>query len=410
MNMELRPILSAMTRNKTGAILVALQVAIALAVVCNAWFITKQRLDLMARPSGYADSDIVSIQVLGYTPGYDVKVAAAEDLRALRALPGVKSATVMAFLPLGGSGIGWGFTPLPRAEMGERRGTGASLFFADEQGLDTLGMELLGGRWFRPEEMLDVNQQSFAQTPMPSIVVSKALADMLYPDGNAVGKPIYGVADIPGTIVGVVARAQGLNANNPGVERSAWLPAMLVGEGVGAFYVVRAEPGQAAAVQAAMEEKLIAINPRRLMRPATTMASIRDEAYRADRAMAITLVSVIGLLVVVTALGIFGLMAFNVNRRTKQIGTRRALGARKSDIVRHFLLESWVLSTLGAVLGVVLAVGLSVWLVETFQLPRLDWKYLPVGVVLLWLVGQLAAFGPARRAAAIPPAIATRNV
>lgn len=408
--MELRPILSAMTRNKTGAILVTLQVAIALAVVCNAWFIVSQRLERMARPSGYAESDVVTVQVLGYTPGYDIRSAAATDLRALRALPGVVDATIMPFLPLGGSGIGWGFSPKPPAEMGEQRPTGASMFLADEHGLDALGMTLESGRWFRAEEMGEVTQSSFGQTPMPAVVVSKALADMLYPEGGAVGKPIYGVAGTPGTIVGVLTRAQGLFVGSPGLERSAWVPFMLTGQGSPATYVVRAEPGQADAVQAAVEARLIELNPRRLVREQRSLATVRAEAYRSDRAMAITLVSVIGLLVVVTALGIFGLMAFNVNRRTRQIGTRRALGARRVDIVRHFLLESWVLSTLGAALGVVLAIGLSVWLFEQFQLPKLDWRYLPVGVVLLWLVGQLAAFGPARRAAAIPPAIATRNV
>jgi putative ABC transport system permease protein len=126
--------------------------------------------------------------------------------------------------------------------------------------------------------------------------------------------------------------------------------------------------------------------------------------------MTITLLVVIGLLVAVTVLGVFGLMTFNVSRRRKQIGTRRALGARRRDVVKHFMLESWIITTAGSVVGVALAVGLSVWLVNTFELPKLDWRYLPVGVLALWVVGQLAAYGPARRAAGIEPATATRSV
>ena len=67
-------------------------------------------------------------------------------------------------------------------------------------------------------------------------------------------------------------------------------------------------------------------------------------------------------------------------------------------------------TTAGAVLGIAFAIGLSVWLVNTFELPKLDWRYLPAGVIALWAVGQLAAYGPARRAAGIEPATATRSV
>ncbi len=111
-----------------------------------------------------------------------------------------------------------------------------------------------------------------------------------------------------------------------------------------------------------------------------------------------------------SALGIFGLATFNVNNRTRQIGTRRAVGARRIDIVRYFMTENWLVTTLGVVLGCVLALAAGFWLSNQYQMPRLDLYYLVGGVLGLWAVGQLAAWQPALRAAKVSPAMATRNV
>ena len=126
--------------------------------------------------------------------------------------------------------------------------------------------------------------------------------------------------------------------------------------------------------------------------------------------MAIVLATVITLLVGLTALVIVGLASFNVTQRTKQIGTRRALGARRIDIVRQFMLENWLITTTGAALGIVLTAVVASWLETAFALPRLDWRYLPVGIVSLWVLSTLAVIAPARRAASVPPAVATRSV
>jgi putative ABC transport system permease protein len=119
---------------------------------------------------------------------------------------------------------------------------------------------------------------------------------------------------------------------------------------------------------------------------------------------------VISLLIALTALVIVGLSSFHVAQRTKQIGTRRALGAKRMDIVRQFMLENWLITTVGALFGVVLTVIVAYWLEVSFQLPRLDWRYLPIGIVSLWILSALAVLEPARRAASVPPAVATRSV
>ena len=126
--------------------------------------------------------------------------------------------------------------------------------------------------------------------------------------------------------------------------------------------------------------------------------------------MAWLLVVVCVALLVVTALGIVGLASFWVQQRTKQIGVRRALGATRGQILRYFQVENFLIAGIGIVLGMLLAYGLNQLLMGTYELPRLPLWYLPVGAVVLWLLGQAAVYGPARRAASVPPAVATRSV
>ena len=406
--MEIRPILSAMLRNRTGAVLVALQIAITLAVLCNAGFIVQQRLDKMGRPTGYDAANIVTLQTVAIDKsGVDASQIAA-DLRALRAMPGVAAASPTPQLPLSNSGIGWALSPTGEPDDPDR--VNISMYMVDEQGLDALGMTLAEGRWFGPEEVETATDlEELIRLPMPSVVLTRAAADKLFPEGNALGQTVY---DFPGRsmqIVGIVDKAQGYFVNSQSAENSMFWP-VLVPANDQQYYIVRTRPGERDAVLREVESVLLAGNPRRLVRDVRSLADVVGESYGNDRAMTVTLLAVMGLLVAVTVLGIFGLMSFNVSRRRKQIGTRRALGARRADIVRHFLLESWVITTVGVLAGTALAVGLSVWLVGSFELPKLDWRYIPAGIIMLWGVGQAAAYGPARRAAAIEPAVATRSV
>jgi putative ABC transport system permease protein len=160
----------------------------------------------------------------------------------------------------------------------------------------------------------------------------------------------------------------------------------------------------------AAEAALSGVDNGRVIVRVRTLEYVAQATYADDRAMAVYLGVVIALLLGIAALGIFGLAAFNVSSRTKQIGTRRAVGARRSDILRYFLVENWLISSAGVVLGCVLALVLGYWLSTTFELPRLKLYYLLVGVVVLWTVSLVAALRPARRASAVSPAIATRTV
>ncbi len=161
---------------------------------------------------------------------------------------------------------------------------------------------------------------------------------------------------------------------------------------------------------AAADAALDTVDPNRVMNSKMTYAEIRREYFKGDRSMAYLLTGVSLALLIITALGIVGLASFWVQQRTRQIGIRRALGATKRDILRYFQTENFILVTLGIVLGMGLTYGINLWLMSAYKVERLPAMFLPIGATLLYLLGQAAVLTPALRAAAIPPAIATRTV
>jgi len=137
---------------------------------------------------------------------------------------------------------------------------------------------------------------------------------------------------------------------------------------------------------------------------------IRDRAFSSWRAAVWLLATVCAVVVVVTAVGIMGLTGYWVQQRRRQIGIRRALGARRRDILAYFLAENFLIVGAGVAFGMVLAYAINLFLMRHYELQRLPWSSLPVGALALWVLGQLAVLGPARRAAAVPPVVATRSV
>jgi putative ABC transport system permease protein len=124
--------------------------------------------------------------------------------------------------------------------------------------------------------------------------------------------------------------------------------------------------------------------------------------------MAILMGVICLILIAVTAAGIVGLTSFWVGQRHRQIGVRRALGARKIDILHYFQIENLLIAGIGAVLGVLLAIGLNLWLITRYEMAHLPVPYVLVGVAAVLLLGQAAVFVPARRASNVPPVSATR--
>jgi putative ABC transport system permease protein len=341
----------------------------------------------------------------GFGQGYNAKVVQQSDLAILRQLPGVADAAPTNSVPMSDGGWSTGLSLQARQKTSTAETT---IYLVDDHAISTFGTHLVAGRNFKAEEIESVD---FGDRLLPKVaIVSKALADKLYPDQDPIGKQVFFDQDPPTTtIIGVVDVLQQPWMSSDTVEYSTFVPAFMP-YGNSTRYLVRTEPGRRDEVMKLVEQKMIEANPSRIIGKVRPITQVRSEAYADDRAMAIILGVVIFCLLTITALGIVGMASFWVAQRTRQIGTRRALGATKFDILRYFQTENFIITTMGLIGGGILAYGFSLYLMKTYQSPRLPWFYVPVGFVCLWILGQLAVLGPALRASRVPPAIATRSV
>jgi putative ABC transport system permease protein len=394
-----------MMRNKTGAVLIALQIAVTMAIMVNAVSIMQERARMMSRPSGIDEHNIFYISSMGFAEDFNERATIEGDLAALRAMPGVVNAIQSISVPLSNGGWSMGLQTEPGAEIDA---SGVALYFVDEHGLDTFGLNLLAGENFSADE-IEWRERSDTEWPA-NAMITQAMAETLYPDDpdGALGKTVYINDDEPITVTGIIEQMQAPWNGWSGLERVMLVPThTLFGN---TYYIIRAEPGMRDELMPQVEALLAQRDRGRIVDSMRTMDETRERSYREDASMIKMLTFTIGLLIAVTALGIVGLASFSVNRRTRQIGTRRALGASRIAILRYFMTENFIISLAGVLIGAALTIGLNMVMIETFSLTRVAWYLVPSAMLMLCLVGQIAVFGPAKRASSVAPAVATRTV
>ncbi len=408
--MEIRPILSTLMRNKTGALLVAIQIALSLAILANALFVVATRLALMDRPSGVrAEQELFylrqrPLEKLGFA---ERMLANKTEAATLRAVPGVQAVALLNQAPLGRSGSYVGIAT--RRGQGDE-GSVAAYYQSPDALLPTLGLTLLEGRDFGPADVQEIDPDTSAERPR-GVIVTRALAEALFPGAaSVVGKTIYfgSEADADDSrIIGVIERLQ-TPAAALGAEGEMALIAAS-NPSYGGMYAIRAAPGASDQVMRDADAALRKGARGPVITRMQTMQQDRRERYRTDRALAWMLVAVSALLLLVTASGVVGIASLWVTQRRRQIGVRRALGARKIDIMRYFLTENLLITSAGIGAGLLLALALNQLLVSQLDMQRLSPAYPALGAILFWLLGLVAVYGPAWRAASIAPASATRG-
>lgn len=403
---EIGPIFRALMRNKVGAILIAIQIAVTMTIIVNSIFIIIERSKLMQRESGIDDANSFYITNTGFGDEFDSKATTIADLELIRNTPGVIDAVQINAIPNSGSGWSMSF----QTEPGENKeDQGAAIYMVDEHATKALDIEVIAGEDFTPA---DVRWRENGTRDWPdTVLITKVLAESLFPDTawqEAVGKTMYISQSEPMIIKGIVDKIQAPWVGWSDLEHSVLTPEIT--QFSSTRYFIRTQPGERDRLMPEIEEALASANKQRIIRGLRSVEETRERSYRGDAAMIKILSTTMVILTIVTALGIVGLASFSVNRRKKQIGTRRALGASQSAIVRYFMLENFLISSVGVIIGAVLTIGLNMVLVNVFSLPSLDWYFVPAGMLVLWLVGQIAVFGPAKKAANIPPALATRTV
>jgi len=406
--MEIVPILHALKRNKVGAILVALQIALTLAVIANGMSIIQGHLAIMGTATGMDEAHIFTFENHWVGEPANLHASIDADLVALRSMPGVVDAEATDSFPLLGGGWGWGIRLKPEQTNGGAAST--TLYFQDSHGLDAMGLKLVSGRWFSATEIGEWAANDLKGSA--SAVLTQPLARKLFPKGDAVGQAVYLFDNAPVRVVGVVARAQtpwpAQSFGSDFAEFSTFLPFQFVNNGLS--YIVRTKPGQLAAVMRAAPDQLNKVTGQRVIDQLFAFPETRKRAYQIQASESWLLGTVCGLLLAITAFGTIGLTMYWVNQRRRQIGMRRALGARRVDILRYFQIENLLISGTGALLGIAGGLGANLWMATHMGTTRMNPVYIVIGAVIVLVLTQLSALWPAYRAASVPPSLATRGL
>lgn len=405
--MEIRPILSALLRHKTVPLLMILEIALSCAILCNAIFIIASHARHMNRISGIDEGQLVYVAITDTANGRSAEATRREDIAALSAIPGVTAVTSVNQVPYG-SGVWASGVSLNRDQP--HPDLRVPNYMDDGTLLKTFGLRLVEGRNFEPDEYVEYAALNAPHSgiSIPSVIISQDLAQRLFHGDAAVGKQIYAWGDNPIRVVGVVDKlmAPGSGRDMTRSDATMIFP-VRVSEG---GYVLRTDPAPRSDVIDAAEKALLQANPNRIVDVSRSLTDMRNDFYSRDRSVIWLLVAVCVALLAVTALGIVGLASFWVQQRTRQIGVRRALGATRGHILSYFQLENFLLASAGIVLGIAMAFGINHLLTGRYEVPVLPWYYPVASALGMWMLGQLSVFWPARRAASVPPAVATRNL
>ena len=388
-----------------GALVIA-QVTLGLVLVSGAGLLMATFLRLESSDLGFRADHLLTFWFS--LPGSQYNTAQQVDfydqlLERVRALPGVRSAAGVWPLPLGGDNANVAFNIEERPAAQPNR-PHARMAFATPGYFSTAGIPLLRGRFF--------TERDDAKAPRV-LIVNKAFADKFFPGEDVLGKRITSGAGAPGRppspeeIVGVVGSAKlfALEAE-PGpmyyfpYKQLPWQPPAVV--------LRTALPPEM--LESAIRAQVAALDPAVPVFQVSTMDELLSAQLTEERFHTLLLVCFAGIALMLTMVGLYGVMAYSVTRRTREFGVRIALGASQTQVLSMVLKQAIALLGTGLALGLIASFATN-RLLESLLIgaAHLDPGVLGLSVLLVALIGLLAAYLPALRATKVDPMVALRH-
>lgn len=392
MSPELSLVIRALRKHRTMCVLIAVQIAIACAVLSNGLNLVHHRYTLEHLSTGLSDGRLIVVDVEPLRGQLD-NVQRLEAMSAISSLPGVDSVAYVNALPFSQRGSTYAFSS--RADLSSR--LDASVYYGSPGYLQTLGVRILVGRGFQQSDFSEPVTDPIARSSI--IILTQSLARRL---SATVGTRVY----IEGrglTVIGISADVQQPSVVDPNDAGNSAFVATPPGVALGSQIVINtgaALPARIGDVTAAATRA----TPASLVWSAKRFEDIRADYFQFDHAVVRLILVLGGLLALVVAAGIGGLSSYWIARRHKQIAIRRSLGARKSDIAWYFRIENLLTTAMGVAAGLILALATSIALTRFVGVPAMPAGPLALSAVAMLIIGQLAIMAPVRRAIAIEPA------
>jgi predicted permease len=392
-------------RFNLGSVLVVSQVAVSLILLVGAGLFARSLIKLQQEDLGFNRDNVLLVSIdarlAGYKPA-DLSSVYRRLYDRLSTLPNVRAATLASFSPMSGRSSSsslnlQGYTPRHGEDMNV-----SDILIGPDYG-QTLGLPLLLGR--------EIGIQDTAASTKVA-VINQALAQYFFHDQNPIGRRLSfeqspSKAEIE--IVGVIGDAKYQSAKEK-ADRMVYRPILQVqDQSVYSSVLQLRTAGDPLSVAAEVRAAIAQVDDKLPVVSVTSLRKQTDDALREEKLLA-QLVSFFGLLALVLAcVGLYGIMAHAVVRRTNEIGIRMALGAKRRDIIWMVLKETLVMVAIGMAIGVPAAWGAAHLISnQLFGLQPSDPLTLLSAVILLTLVAALAGYLPARRASRVDPLVALK--
>ena len=404
--MNIKALIKSLLLRKFTTGLLILQLAITLGLLVNSAILAFDTKDKISQSTGLELDNILIASTHPTSGSYRdldyYRSIATEDMAKLRQLPGVKSVSVTNQLPIRTRGMLSNTHDLdnPEQEKDDKYLQDVKYILAEEHLIDAMGLKLVEGRFLNSSDQLD-----FGSEEKHNIVITESLKRGLYGDESALGQETNN-----GFIVGVVKDIV-LDPTLPTDKQyGLFINTMMEYIFTGRYYVINVEPGQMANVRSKVSDTILAVQPERDIFRVFTMKEHLKRFYRDDKGLADLFMLLCGLMLFVTAISSYAYAQFHISRQKKFIGIRRALGARKKDILLYVLSENWLVYSIGCLLGVAVAFGFNILLSQHIVLSKPDIMLFLLATGVIFISGTIATWLPANSTSNIPPVIATKTV
>lgn len=388
-----------------GSALVISQVALSLVLLVGAGLFARSLLKLQQVDLGFDRDNVLLFSVDSRLAGYksaQLSTLYRQIYDRVSAVPNVRSATIATYSPMSGiarasSVTVRGRTPNPGEDLS------VSDILIGPSYAETLSLPVLLGRSIGLQDTAASNKIA---------VVNQAFAQYFYPGQNPIGRRITFEEDSEKDdveIVGVIGDVKYRNARAE-AERSVYRPILQMQDQSGFSNVIQVRTaGDPLSIASSVRTAIAQVDDKLTIGGLTSLRLQTDEALRQEKLIA-QLVSFFSLLaLLLAAIGLYGVMAHAVVRRTNEIGIRMALGAERRNIIWMVLRDSLVLVVLGILIGVPTALGAAKLISsQLFGLSGSDPVTLVTAIGVLSIVAALAGYLPARKASRVDPLKALR--
>ena len=391
------------SRRLRGAFVVA-EVALALVLLVGAGLMMKSFLRLQAVNPGFDPQNLLTMRVVLPRAKYpdDAKRVAffRQAVERMRALPGVRSAAVVDYLPFAGLGSATGFTIEGRPAPPAGNDQVTDVRMSDEHYFSAMNIPVVSGRTFTEQEAMENRHV---------VVINQALAHKYFPGTDPIGQRL--VIDMkeknePDEVIGVVGDAKYMTLETEPRAMVYWPHPQLANS---AMTIVLRTAGDPLSLAPTAQQVIQAIDKDQPVADVRTAASWIDESVARTRFGTLLLNVFAAVALLLAAVGLYGVMAYNVTQRTHEIGIRMALGARPVDVFKLVVGQGMLLALVGVALGLGGAFALTRLLVSLlYEVSATDPVVFAGLALLLAGVAFVACYVPARRATKVDPMVALR--